>query len=79
LPHIYVVGTGKAGASMAQAVEGILGERLTAGHVNVKYDHVLPTAVVRIHEAGHPIPDAAGVAGAGRIADLVAVAAPTIW
>jgi hydroxypyruvate reductase len=72
--HIYVVGTGKAGASMAQAVEGILGERLTAGHVNVKYDHVLPTAVVRIHEAGHPIPDAAGVAGAGRIADLVAVA-----
>ena len=69
--HIYVVGAGKAGAPMAQAVEQVLGGRLTAGHVNVKYAHVLPTQTIRLHEAGHPIPDEAGVSGARRIAALL--------
>ena len=67
--RVLVVGTGKAGASMTQAVEGLLGARIAAGHVNVKYEHSLPTEFVQIHEAGHPIPDAAGVAGAAEIAD----------
>ena len=69
--HIYVVGAGKAGAPMAQAVEQELGEHITAGVVNVKYEHVLPTRTVQLHEAGHPIPDEAGVAGAQRIAELL--------
>jgi hydroxypyruvate reductase len=72
--RIYVVGAGKAGAPMAQAVEGILGGRITAGHVNVKYEHVAPTSIVQVQEAGHPIPDEAGVAGAERIAALLAEA-----
>ncbi|MFH1086925.1 MAG: DUF4147 domain-containing protein, partial [Chloroflexota bacterium] len=69
--RILVVGTGKAGAPMTQALEEILGDRITAGHVNVKYAHVLPTRTVRIHEAGHPIPDEAGEAGAQAIAGLL--------
>jgi glycerate 2-kinase len=69
--HVYVVGTGKAGAPMAQAVEEVLGDRITAGHVNVKYGHVLPTRTVTIHEAGHPIPDEAGVAGGRQIVRLL--------
>jgi len=69
--HIYVVGAGKAGAPMAQAVEQVLGDRITAGHVNVKYGHTLPTRVIELSEAGHPIPDQAGMAGAERIAALV--------
>ena len=68
--HIYVIGGGKAGAVMAQAVEDVLGDRLTAGLVNVKYGHLAPTRVVQVNQAGHPIPDAAGVRGAREILDL---------
>jgi hydroxypyruvate reductase len=51
-----------------------LGERVTAGHVNVKYEHVLPTQTITIHEAGHPIPDEAGVSGTQCIADILSSA-----
>ncbi|MCD6518797.1 MAG: glycerate kinase [Anaerolineae bacterium] len=69
--HVYVVGAGKAGAPMAQAVEEVLGERITAGQVNVKYGYTLPTRFISLQEAGHPIPDEAGVAGSRRIAQLL--------
>jgi glycerate 2-kinase len=71
LRRIVVVGAGKAGAPMAQAIEQILGDRISAGQVNVKYGYVLPTATLRLQEAGHPIPDEAGVAGARAIAALL--------
>lgn len=69
--HIYVVGGGKAGASMASAVEDLLGERITQGWVNVKYEHLAPTRTVHIHEAGHPVPDEAGVRGTQEIVQLL--------
>ena len=69
--HVYVVGTGKAGAPMAQAIEEILGDRVTSGYINVKYGHLLPTHMIEINEAGHPIPDAAGIAGSQRIAEIL--------
>lgn len=69
--HVYVVGGGKAGAPMAQAVEEVLGDRITGGLMNVKYDYTLPTERVTLHEAGHPIPDEAGLEGAGQIAALL--------
>jgi glycerate 2-kinase len=62
--HIYVIGAGKAGATMAQGLEAVLQDCLTAGAVTVKYDHVAPVATVALYEAGHPIPDEAGVRGA---------------
>jgi glycerate 2-kinase len=65
--RIVVVGCGKAGAPMAAAIEEILGDRIAGGVVVTKYGHVAPTARIRIHEAGHPVPDAAGVAGARAI------------
>jgi len=68
---IYVVGAGKAGASMALGVERVLGSRITAGLVNVKYGHVAKLRHVELCECGHPLPDAAGAAGAARIAELV--------
>jgi glycerate 2-kinase len=67
---IYVVGAGKAGASMAQAVERKLGKRITAGVVNVKYGHTAPLKRIELNECGHPVPDEAGVRGAERIAEL---------
>lgn len=68
--NIYVVGAGKAGASMAQAAERVLGRRITAGLLNVKYGHVAKLRRIELNECGHPVPDAAGVAGAERIAAI---------
>lgn len=69
--HIYVLGAGKAGATMAQGLADVLQDRLTAGAITVKYDHLAPVPnAVTLHEAGHPIPDAAGVHGAEAIMRL---------
>ena len=65
--RIFVVGAGKAGAPMAKAVEEMLGGRISAGWINVRYGYALPSGRIRIHEAGHPIPDENGVFGTERI------------
>lgn len=67
---IYVVGGGKAGASMAAAIEEILGDRITEGFVNVKYGYTARLEKIRIHEADHPVPDEAGREGAEEIVRL---------
>jgi len=72
--RVFVVGSGKAGASMAQAAERVLGRRIAAGFINVKYGHTAPLRRIELNECGHPVPDAAGVAGAERIAALAASA-----
>ncbi|RPI07811.1 MAG: DUF4147 domain-containing protein, partial [Zetaproteobacteria bacterium] len=74
--QIAVVGMGKAGAPMAAAVEEILGDRIVRGVVVTKYGHVQPTRTIRIHEAGHPVPDDAGIAGAQAVLDRVAGLGP---
>jgi glycerate 2-kinase len=58
---LYVIGVGKAGAAMAMAIEALLGDRIHGGQVIVKYGHGGPVKYVTLHEAGHPIPDEAGV------------------
>jgi hydroxypyruvate reductase len=72
--HIYVLGAGKAGASMAQATERFLKGRITAGLINVKYGHTARLRRIELNECGHPVPDAAGAAGAARIAALAELA-----
>lgn len=72
--RIFVVGAGKATAAMAQTVEQLLGERVSGGLINVKYGHTAGLERVEINECAHPIPDAAGVAGAKRIAAIAAEA-----
>ncbi len=70
--RIFVLGAGKASASMAGAVEQVLGARITGGLVVTKYDHGLPLKRVRLAESAHPVPDEAGVEAArllGEIAD----------
>jgi glycerate 2-kinase len=68
--HLYVVGAGKASAAMAAALEDVLGERITAGWVNVRDGYTAPTQRITIHEAGHPLPDARSVAGSAQVAAL---------
>lgn len=55
---LYMVAVGKAGWQMARAAADILGDRLEAGVVVTKYDHVkgeIPRTAC--FEAGHPVPD----------------------
>lgn len=65
-----VVGAGKAAASMARAVEDHWDAPLS-GLVITRYGHGLPLEHIELVEAAHPVPDAAGRAGAGRVLDLV--------
>ncbi|MCX5907266.1 MAG: glycerate kinase [Deltaproteobacteria bacterium] len=69
--RILVCGTGKASAPMAANLEKILGSRITAGLVNVKYGHGQKLRHIRIQEAGHPIPDEKGLQGTRRIVELL--------
>ncbi len=69
--HVYAVGAGKASATMAQALEEMLGERLTGGIIVTKYGYARPTRRVTVREAGHPIPDEAGVQATRELLDLV--------
>lgn len=69
--RVIVVGAGKAGASMSRAVEEVLGDRISFGHVNVKYGHLDKVEKIYIHEAGHPVPDQAGNDGAKTIFDIL--------
>lgn len=57
---------------MALATEEILGAHIDAGAINTKYGHALPLAHIETFEGGHPVPDAAGVAGAQRQLELLA-------
>jgi hydroxypyruvate reductase len=68
--RVLVVGAGKAGAAMGRALERLLGRRIAGGWINVKYGHVAPLRRITLHECGHPVPDAAGVEGARRIAEI---------
>ncbi len=67
---VYVVGAGKAGASMGKAAEKVLGRRIAGGLINVKYGHTAKLRRIELNECGHPVPDERGVAGADRIAAI---------
>ena len=69
--RIFVLGAGKASASMAGAVETVLGpSRIAGGIVVTKYGHGLPLKRIELIESGHPVPDEAGVEGARRLAAM---------
>jgi len=74
LRKIYVVSFGKAAYPMARALADALPDRIVRGVVVTKYGHVsgepLP-GTFEIYEAGHPVPDEQGVAGAGRVIHLL--------
>jgi glycerate 2-kinase len=74
--RVFVVGAGKASAPMAQAVEDVLGDRLTAGCVVVKTRYTVPLRRIVLREASHPLPDASGEAAAAEILSLVSGLSP---
>lgn len=72
--HIFVMGAGKAAAPMTQAIEALLGDRISGGLVVTKIDHGGPTKRVQLAEAGHPIPDEMGIDAGQRILQLAEAA-----
>jgi hydroxypyruvate reductase len=66
-----VVGAGKASASMASALELYASTHWPQvkidGVVLTRYGHAAPTNHIQIIEAGHPVPDQAGMNGAKAI------------
>jgi len=66
-----VVGAGKASASMASALEAHAKvhwpQAKLEGVVLTRYGHASPTSHIQIIEAGHPVPDQAGMDGAKEI------------
>ena len=69
--RVLVGGTGKASAAMAANLERILGSRITAGWINVKYGHGRKLRRIHVQEAGHPLPDENGIKGAQEIVRLL--------
>ena len=72
--NVYVVGAGKAGVSMAEAAERVIGRRIAAGFLNVKDAGRTKLRRIELHQSGHPVPDQRGVAGAERIAEIAKAA-----
>ena len=66
-----VIGGGKAGGAMAAAVEKHYDSEIS-GLVITRYDYAVPCEHIEIIEAAHPVPDAAGMAGAERMLKTVA-------
>lgn len=69
--RIFVIGAGKGVAPMARAMEQLLGEKLTAGAIIVKYGHSDDLHRIEIYEAGHPVPDENSLKFSNQILDLL--------
>jgi len=69
--RILIVGAGKAAAPMADALEEMLGSMIATGTIITKYGHGLPLKIVSLIEAGHPVPDDAGLAGTRTMLSLI--------
>jgi len=72
--RLVVLGAGKAAASMAAALERLLGARIDEGLVVVKDGYGVPLERVRCLEAGHPLPDERGLAAAADLERLASSA-----
>ena len=78
--RIIIVGAGKATAAMAQAAEKFYtanGDmaRVT-GAVTTRHGYGLPTDLLPIIEAGHPVPDSNSIASAKLAVTLAKTAGP---
>lgn len=82
--RVLVVAAGKAAAPMFQAAHEVLGSLMSAGVLVTKDGHTGDLSIsttphvapFQVLAAGHPIPDARGVAAAEQIAALLATTQP---
>lgn len=69
--RILLIGAGKGTAPMAKALEEIFGDYLTDGWIIVKYGYGMPLEKTHTMEAGHPIPDEAGLKATEVVLDQI--------
>jgi glycerate-2-kinase len=68
----FLIAIGKAAIPMAAAVQALLRSRLTASIAITKHGHASSKLKnTQVFEAGHPIPDEAGLAGANAVETLL--------
>jgi len=72
--RVFLLGAGKASGVMAAAAEEILGDRVAGGFVVVKEGYGARLRRVEIAEAGHPVPDARGLAASARLLEIARAA-----
>ncbi len=71
--RVLIVGGGKAAAPMLTALLEVVGHRVAQGLVITRYGHTFdaaPRPDVAVLQAGHPLPDAAGVDATRQLARL---------
>ncbi|HEX4844259.1 MAG TPA: glycerate kinase [Limnobacter sp.] len=65
---VWVYGAGKAAASMAKAIEDcVAGAEKLDGFVVTRRGHAVPTRLIQVLEAAHPVPDEDGQRAARRL------------
>ncbi len=78
--RIIIIGGGKGSAAMAVATEShyiAAGQRaIISGLISTRHGFGLPTEIIEILEAGHPVPDANSIEGAKRAIALAKSAGP---
>ena len=78
--RIIIIGAGKGSAAMAVATERhyiAAGQRdKISGAISTRHGFGLPTEIITIIEAGHPVPDANSIEGAKRAIELAKSAGP---
>jgi len=70
LGRIFVFGAGKGIQRAAKAIEDVLGDRLTGGHVIAKHGDDVILERIGVTLAGHPVPDDYCAVGCRRILEL---------
>jgi len=70
--RVIVIGAGKGLQRVAKALEDVLGERLTAGHIIDKKGYPVVLQRIEVTLGGHPVPDEDCVRGCRRILELTA-------
>ena len=68
--RIYVFGAGKGVQRVAKAIEDVLGDRLTGGHVIDKKGHPVILERIGVTLGGHPAPDEDCVRGCEKILEM---------
>ena len=71
---LYLVSFGKAAFAMTKALtESSIRDIITKGIIITKYGHVQGTLTgnIEIYEAGHPVPDAKGLAAVKNVIDML--------
>lgn len=70
--RVYVIGAAKGIQRAAVAMEEVLGDALTGGHVIAKYGDGMQCKKIGVTFASHPVPDALCVEGCKKIEALAA-------